>query len=325
MSPPTLHLVTPSLAAVDWSWLAAGIGIGLLAGAAAAWVGFRRQLQRVQLAERRARSAERLAELGSMTGGLAHEIKNPLSTLGLNAQLLGEGISDAIADPEPRARLLNRVGALRRETERLKGILSDFLAYAGEVRLDQRATDLNTIVDELADFFRPECERVGVRLRADLAPAPVLASVDAKLLKQALLNLMLNAVQAMSPAPPAASTAAAPATAPIPAGSRGELILKVGAGLDDRRPAALIHVIDTGPGIPPDALPRVFTPYFTTKAGGTGLGLPTTRRIIEAHGGQIDVFSQPGTGTDFMLTLPASTPPMRSPGPAAGPSAAPAT
>lgn len=291
-------------------WAALGVAAGLAIGVVGAWALFRRRLRRVQVAERRARSAERLAELGSMTGGLAHEIKNPLSTLGLNAQLLGEGIADHVTEPEARARLLNRVGAIRRESDRLKDILADFLAYAGEVRLDRRVIDLNLTVEELADFFRPECERVGVRLRIDLAPSAVAASADAKLLKQALLNLMLNAVQAMSPPAPVSPFPGRvePASGSAPPGSRGELILKVSPGVDGREPVGVVHVIDTGPGIAPEALPRIFAPYFTTKAGGSGLGLPTTRRIIEAHGGRIDVFSQPGKGTDFMLTLPGSGP-----------------
>src|SRR5437870_4226147 len=120
----------------------------LVAGVLAAW-GLRRHVRKVRSAERRARAAERLAELGSMTGGLAHEIKNPLSTIGLNAQLLGEAIDELEIDPETKGRVTRRIASLRREVERLRGILTDFLEYAGDVRLDVREADLNALVEEL--------------------------------------------------------------------------------------------------------------------------------------------------------------------------------
>lgn len=276
----------------------------------------RRHLAKVRAAERRARAAERMAEIGAMTGGLAHEIKNPLSTIGLNAQLLGEAVDDLAIEPEHKSRLVNRVRALRREVDRLRGILTDFLDYAGQVRLDRRPTDLNTLLDELAEFYRPEADRLGVRIRLELHPAPLIASVDAKLVKQALLNLMINAVQAM------AGPSAAGAVTPAPPGSAGELILRTAPvtppaahghaprrppkpAVDDE-PAVRIDVIDTGPGMSDDVRARVFTPYFTTKAGGTGLGLPTTRRLIEEHGGRIDLLSEQGKGTAFTVVLPVS-------------------
>jgi signal transduction histidine kinase len=250
------------------------------------------QVERARAAEREARSVERLAELGSMTAGLAHEIKNPLSTIGLNAQLLREAVADLAGDESERARLTRRVDGLRREAERLTGILSDFLEYAGELKLEPVETDLNTLVEELADFYSPQAEQNGVRVRIELHPEPVRASTDAPHLKQALLNLMINAVQAMS--------------GRGPDGHRNELIVRVSA-----EPTPSVHIIDTGPGISAEALERIFHPYFSTKAGGTGLGLPTTRRIIEAHGGTIDVHSEPGTGTDFTIRLPGPTTPAR--------------
>ncbi|MBX3410178.1 MAG: hypothetical protein KF859_09870 [Phycisphaeraceae bacterium] len=279
-------------------WALAGAALGAGAMAAGARWRIRRSLERVRAAERRARGAERLAEIGAMTGGLAHEIKNPLSTIGLNAQLLAEGIDelpqDRPAEPEMRQRLLRRVGSLRREVERLRGILTDFLTYAGELRLDPTPTDLNQLVEELADFFLPQAQRQGVRLRTQPSHESLTLSLDGPLIKQALLNLMLNAVQAMS----------------VPAGnerapSPRELILRTERYKDRSGETGVrLHMIDTGPGIPADVLPRLFTPYFTTKAGGTGLGLPTTRRIIEAHQGRIDVVTQPGQGTDFAISFP---------------------
>jgi len=292
-----LHLIPVfSLAAetapVGATWLAPamiGFGIGMLVASAAAAALARRHTRRLRAAAARARRAERLAELGSMTRGLAHEIKNPLSTIGLNVQLLTEAVEDSSLPEEERAPLLRRLGALGREAERLRGILTDFLEYAGELRLEPREADLNATIDELIDFFLPQAEQQGVRLRADLAPTAVRAWFDPSHVKQAVLNLMLNAVQAMARHD----------------GRARELILRTGTGLDeDRRPTAVLHVIDTGPGVSEEARPRIFDPYFTTKAGGSGLGLPTARRIIEAHGGRIDLHSEPGRGTDFIVTLP---------------------
>lgn len=273
-----------------WDAALLAFGAGVLASAGAFRVIVRRSTARARVAERRARAAEHLAEVGAMTGGLAHEIKNPLSTLGMNAQLLGEAIDDLALPDAERARLVRRTDALRRETERLRGILQDFLEFAGEIRLSPAETDLRDVVAELVDFFAPQAESRAVRLRADLPPAPVPVVVDASHLKQAVLNLMLNATEAMDKRAD---------------GRPSELILRVA-----RTPNAVeLHVTDTGPGMDADTRARIFRPYFTTKSGGTGLGLPTTRRIIEAHGGSIDVHTEPGRGTDFVITLPVRTSP----------------
>lgn len=287
---------------MQWTGLFIGLAAGLLIAAVTARQLAIRALRRAREAERRARSAERMAELGAMTSGLAHEIKNPLSTIGLNAQLIAEAVdelpADAPAPPDARQRLSRRVISLRREVERLRGILGDFLAYAGEMRLDQHPLDLNQLIDELSDFFQPQAEQSRVRLRCDLAAGPLMVSVDSGLLKQAALNLMLNAVQALGE-PPAPGTPQA--------GVTRELILRT-RRLAEREGAdrVLLHVIDTGPGIPPEVQAKLFTPYFTTKAGGSGLGLATTRRIIEAHQGRIELHSEPGRGTDFTISLPAA-------------------
>lgn len=275
-----------------------GLGIGGFAAAGASWVVLRRHVDRVRAAERRARQAERMAEIGSMTGGLAHEIKNPLSTIGLNAQLLVEGIQELNLGQDETSRLLNRTKALQRETERLRGILQDFLEFAGQIHLEKREADLNEIVAELADFYLPEAERLGVRIRAELAPGAIRASVDVRAVKQALLNLIINATQAMAGTPNT--------------GAPKELLLRTrvdkGAGRASTQAGgagrAELHVIDTGPGIDTQTLTQIFKPYFTTKGGGSGLGLPTSRRLIEEHGGQITVRSEVGKGSDFAVILP---------------------
>ncbi len=250
----------------------------------------KRQTRRARAAQRRALAAERMAEIGQMTGGLAHEIKNPLSTIGMNAQLLAEGVDDLEADEQEKARLVRRTQVLTREAERLKDILEDFLRFAGKMHLEKRTHDLNQIVDELVDFYSPQATQADVRLRImPSEPGPANANADAALLKQALLNLMINATQAMSE-----HNNDAPR----------ELILRIEQASSDHAPEWHLHVTDTGPGIPADRIEKILAPYFTTKAAGTGLGLATTRRIAEEHGGRLAVSSEPGRGSDFVICLP---------------------
>lgn len=259
----------------SFAWgLLAGLAGSLVISAMAAVYAYRRFV----ILERRTRQAERLAELGTLTGGLAHEIKNPLSTVQLNLQLLQEDL-----DPSNPAysRLLNRLSIVHREASRLRDILDDFLRYAGKIELKKSTVDLNELLEELVDFFTPQAQLQRVQLRLKKADGPALsAPVDARLLKQAVLNLMINALQAM------------------PGG--GELILA--ASRDERH--AVIDVIDTGKGIPPDAVDKIFQAYYSTKKGGTGLGLAMAQRIIREHGGRVEVRSEVGKGSDFKLYLP---------------------
>jgi signal transduction histidine kinase len=227
--------------------------------------------------ERRARDAERLAELGTLTGGLAHEIKNPLSTVQLNLQLLAEDLSP---DNPAYPRSNNRLKTVQKETGRLRDILEDFLRYAGKLELDRHPTNLNELLQDLVDFFLPQAQSQRARVRLRPSEQPLLATIDPKLIKQAVLNLMINALQAM------------------PEG--GEMILSASRG-DDH---AQIDIIDTGKGIPPENLAKIFDAYYTSKKGGTGLGLAMTRRIIKEHGGDLTVTSEVGKGSDFRIRLP---------------------
>lgn len=282
-------------------WLVLGLVIGLIGMLPVVRFLLRRAELRARSAERRARTSERLAELGSMTSGLAHEIKNPLSTIGLNAQLLSEGLSESELPVEQRERLQRRLGSLSREVERLRGILTDFLQFAGRIKLDAQRHDVNEIISEVCDFFHPQCDQANVMLRTQLPGHAVFAEVDEGHLKQALLNLMINAVDAMRSHEPVGNG--------IQKGEgghrRGDLMLR----LEDTDPNILrIHVIDTGPGFEPEKLERIFQPYVSGKAGGTGLGLPTARRIIEEHGGHLTAHSEVGRGSDFCIELPRNQP-----------------
>jgi signal transduction histidine kinase len=250
-----------------------GLLVCVVAGAIVSALAYRRFV----LLERRAREAERLAELGILTGGLAHEIKNPLSTVQLNLQLLSEEL-----DPRDKnqQRMVHRLGVVQRETGRLREILDDFLRYAGKMELDRKPTDLNDLLEELVDFFAPQAQLQRVQLRLRREDGPLMANVDAKFIKQAVLNLMLNGVQAMP--------------------SGGELILA--ASTNDG--VARIDVIDTGGGVPKDAMQNIFKAYYSTKRGGTGLGLAISQRIASEHGGSLKVESEQGKGSDFSLTIP---------------------
>lgn len=258
--------------------LVIGLIVGLLVTLAASAVASAWAYRRFVVLERRTRRAERLAELGTLTAGLAHEIKNPLSTIQLNLQLLQE---DLPTESVVGTRVHNRLRTVRQEASRLRDILDDFLRFAGKLTVEAEPLELNAMLEEVCDFFAPQASANRVRLRFEPSAEPVRAFADPKLVKQAVLNLMLNATQAM-------------------AATGGELM--VGAA---REPdAAVIRVTDTGPGIAPDTASRIFDAYYTTKKGGTGLGLPMTRRIAEEHGGSLDLASEVGKGSRFTLRLP---------------------
>jgi signal transduction histidine kinase len=271
-----------------WFFLGLGCGVGAMVPLAM-WAA-RRTAQRVRRLEQRARASERLAELGTMTGGLAHEIRNPLSTIGLNLQLLRESVDDAGMDDAVAGRLRRRIDALSSEADRLRAILEDFLRFAGRLQLDFHTVHLNHLIEQLADFYQPQAAASGVQLRCQLSPDDVTVHVDTTLLKQAVLNLLINATQAMVTA----------RYAEQPHGGAADLIIRT----EHHGDIAIVHVIDTGPGIPDDMREKVFQPYYSTKKGGTGLGLAITRRIVEEHDGSIAVHSEAGRGTDFTITLP---------------------
>jgi signal transduction histidine kinase len=220
----------------------------------------------------------RLAYLGTLAGGLAHEVKNPLSTLLINLGLLREDLA-AAAPPEAQGRILKRIGVLEREVKRLDELVQSFLRLARGFDLRPEPTDLNALLREIVEFVEPEARRERISLRCSFAPLPPLRA-DPSLLRQAVLNLLVNARQAMR--------------------EGGELLLRTFAD----GPSAVVEVTDTGTGMAPEVLARCFDAYFSTKKGGTGLGLPTARRIVEEHGGTIEVWSELGRGTRFTLRIP---------------------
>ena len=177
-------------------------------------------------------------------------------------------------------RSLTRLSTLKKEADRLRQTLDDFLKFAGRIELRVERVSLNSLVEHLVDFIHPQAQASKIRVLTALTPDDPHCPLDSNLIKQALLNLMLNAIQSMP--------------------NGGELLIRT---LCENN-VTILYVSDTGVGIPPENLPHIFDAYFTTKRGGTGLGLPTTRRIIEEHNGHIAVESEPGKGTSFRIDLP---------------------
>jgi signal transduction histidine kinase len=255
-----------------WGLLAGSVG-GLILFCVVGFIAY----PRIKALRDRARESQRLAELGTLTSGLAHEIKNPLSTIGLNLQLLKE---DLPQDDPNRPRLVARLNSVVREASRLKDILDDFMRYAGRIELELVPTEVGELLEDLVDFFTPQAQLARVQLRLNRPPTPLVARIDERHLKQTILNLMINATQAMT--------------------DGGELILSA------HREASfvVIDVTDTGPGIAADRVERIFDAYYSTKPGGTGLGLAIAKRIVEHHGGTIALQSTVGKGTIFTIRLP---------------------
>jgi signal transduction histidine kinase len=239
-------------------------------------------LQNSQVYERM-KERERLAALGQMAAGLAHEIRNPLGSIKGAAQVL-EPISAESADTSTKEFL----GIIVEEVDRLNKIVSQFLDYARPYRGDQKPLDANDVVRKTLQLIEKETQAVRVETSTSLVDGLPPVRADAEQLRQVFLNLALNAVQAM------------------PQG--GQLAVSTSLRRSTRRGAAAafleVRFRDTGVGIPPQDLRNLFIPFFTTKDKGTGLGLPISQRIIENHGGTIEVRSQPGAGATFTVLLP---------------------
>lgn len=219
-------------------------------------------------------------ELATLAGGLAHEIRNPLSTIRMNLELLAEDLNEL--DNGNARRMLNRVEKVQRECLNLEDVLNEFLQFAKAGQLQLTRSSLNDVVDDFMTFLAPQAEEQHVELRAHLDANLPPVRLDTALLKQALSNLARNALQAM------------------PSGGTLEFLTMM------RDNEVALEVIDTGEGMTPRTVEQMFQAFFSTRSGGSGLGLPTVRRIIEAHGGTVACDSEPGRGTRFTILLPGS-------------------
>jgi signal transduction histidine kinase len=221
---------------------------------------------------------DQYTEIARLAGGLAHEIKNPLSTIRLNMELLAEDFREPQSLRERRA--LKKVQVVERECQRLQDLLDDFLSFAKVRHLKLQPSDLSRQVKEVLDFFRPKAAQAGIEVVDYLAADLPTILLDREAFRGAVLNLVLNSQQAM------------------PHG--GQLVVRTYGTAD----GVALDLIDTGCGMDEKTQAHVFEAFFSTKSGGSGLGLPTARKIIEAHGGQITLQSEPGRGTQFTVTLP---------------------
>jgi two-component system, NtrC family, sensor kinase len=223
--------------------------------------------------------SERLAAVGKMAAVITHEVRNPLSSIGLNAELLEEDLRGSHASSEAIA-LSQKI---QREVDRLTSITEEYLRFARLPRPRLEKEQVNDIVVGVVEFQRDDLETRGVTVTTQLASGLPLVAADEAQLRQALLNLFRNAADAM--------------------GSGGGALRVTTRRADG---GVEVRVADNGPGIASEHLPHIFEPFFSTKEGGTGLGLALTQQIIAEHGGRIDVASGAGEGTTFVMTLPAA-------------------
>jgi signal transduction histidine kinase len=218
--------------------------------------------------------AAKLAALGRLTSGVAHEVKNPLNAMMLQLEILKAKLGPQGEEVKPHLQTLSS------EMRRLDRVVKTFLDFARPVELRPTETDLENLVREVFTLAEPHARRNNVQLVLEPNGALPPVRLDRDLMKQALLNLVLNGCQAM------------------PRGGQ----LKVSPRLLSR--AMEVEIADQGVGIPPEARPKIFSLYFTTKPNGTGVGLAMTYRIIQLHNGSIDFSSEVDRGTTFRLSLP---------------------
>ena len=238
--------------------------------------------------EARLRRAESLAALTTLTAGVAHEIKNPLGAIGIYLQLierrLGTEPDDVGADAWEAIR--EAVDVIEEEVGRLNQIVVDYLFAVRPMNVDLASGDVNELLEELLRLLRPELEEADIELREDLARDLPRVPLDQRALREALLNIIKNAISAMLE---------------TPAGERARVLaVSSFAGAD----AVTIRIGDTGPGIPPDIQGKIFEPYFTTREFGSGLGLTLVYKIVKEHLGEIELDSKPGAGSTFSISIP---------------------
>jgi signal transduction histidine kinase len=237
------------------------------------------QLEKRELT-RRAQMAEKLAAVGTLTAGLSHEIRNPLNAAALQLTVLERRIHKLA--PELQQPLLPPLTLVRDEIRRLEHILQDFLQFARPMAITLKPTALKNLAEKVWAFLETDAERRGAKLELHCGGAPVI-SADEDQLRQVLMNLSLNALDAAGP----------------------DGTVRLSCEDDPERPDEVaLHVDDSGPGVPEDALPRLFEPFFTTKANGSGLGLPISNAIVSQHGGRITVSRGPLGGARFTVHLP---------------------
>ncbi len=257
----------------------------LLAGALGMGIIFyiqQRHLREVRTLEAEVDRRERLSALGNLAAVVGHEVRNPLNAIGVGLQRLRAEFRPA----DDEAEFTRFVDLMQDEVKRLNGIVEEFLSLARPVSLKPDVVQVEGLLRDVTALVGVDAEGRGVQVALDVPSDLPPFQLDRDQMKQVLLNVTLNGIEAM----PRGGTLTIAASAPQQA-----LVLTVG---------------DTGEGVPADILPKIFEPYVTTKTKGMGLGLTIARRIVEAHGGKIEVDSRPGDGTKFTISLPVNSHPV---------------
>lgn len=223
---------------------------------------------------RQIETADRLSAISRLTSGVAHEVKNPLNAILMHVELARMKLNHGDYDLNPQMDVISN------EILRLDRVVKTFLDFTRPVQLNLTEVPLESFAGEIVELARPQAESSGISVTVEQSEEPVSVTVDADLLKQALLNIVVNAIEAMTDG----------GALRIESGVRGDF--------------AEIRISDTGPGISPEVRDKIYNLYFTTKAHGSGIGLAMTFRIIQLHDGTIDFSSEPGKGTTFVIRLP---------------------
>jgi signal transduction histidine kinase len=235
-------------------------------------------LTRLQAAQEELVEAERMATVGRLSLKVAHEVRNPIAAIELNAELLGEMVHGRVSEDGTEATAL--VTAIRDQVVALDALTEEYLAFARFPRPQFEEDSVNDMVVAVAEFVRPLASRQHVEVQVSTDPTVPPMEIDRTLLRQAVLNLVKNGLEALS---------------------QGGVLTLTTRHLDE---TVEIAIADTGPGIGPEVGRRLFEQFFTTKPQGTGLGLAISRQIVEEHGGKIRWSSTPGEGATFIMSLP---------------------
>ena len=251
---------------------------------------FFKDLTQVEQLEERERLRDRLASLGEMAAGIAHELKNPLAGIEVMAGLLRRQVPDSKDAQSLLADILS-------EAKLANAIVVEMLEFVRPVRLQVERTDLEDVLQQSITMAESKVPRRDVVVRTSLQPGLPMIEGDHHQLSQVFTNLIANAFEALDGRGCITISAATAAIEADPAF----------AGIHPPTPAVLVEVADDGPGVPANLTDRIFNPFFTTKVTGTGLGLAIVRKIVDAHDGRIDLSSGPDAGTRFRVTLPVSS------------------
>lgn len=252
---------------------------------------FFKDLTQVEQMEERERLRDRLASLGEMAAGIAHELKNPLAGIEVMAGLLRRQVPDSPSAQSLLADILS-------EAKLANAIVVEMLEFVRPIRLQVEQTDIAGILQQSLTNAEGKVPRGETEVAIEVPEGLPQIDGDTSQLCQLFTNLLTNAFEAIS--------------------GRGRIVLRASLEAIEQdpgfagdaptpTPAVVIDVVDDGPGVPPDLSDRIFNPFFTTKTTGTGLGLPIVRKIVDAHDGRIDLTSEPGRGTRFRITLPVSS------------------